>query len=421
MKRFLFLLLLTYSFTVISQSLTKRVLFLGNSYTNRNNLPNLLVNVSLSTGDSVFVESNTPGGYTLQGHSTNSNSLNRIAQGNWDYVVLQEQSQRPSFPDAQVQANVYPYAKRLDSLINLANPCTETVFYMTWGRKNGDAGNCPFFPPLCTYQGMDSLLNLRYSYMANINDALVSPVGAVWNYIRSTYPNIELYTADESHPSLAGSYAAACTFYATILRRDPTLITFNASLPALEAVQIKSAVKLMVYDSLANWNVGKYDPSAAFTTTQNAFKFDFRSDSSSLVHHFWNFGDGITDTVPNPSHTYSALGMYTVSHVVTKCNRIDSTNEVISILHLGNSDADKLTNVIKVFPNPVKDILTIESEFPIFNFRLIAPNGKVVLNQPILEKSKTFSLNVQGVVSGFYYLELIGSDNHRLTRKIIIE
>ncbi len=132
----------------MSQSLAQRVLFLGNSYTNRNNLPSLLLNAALSTGDTIIVDSNTPGGYTLQGHSTNQISLSKIAQGSWDYVVLQEQSQRPSFPDAQVQADVYPYAKQLDSLVQLANSCTETVFFMTWGRKNGDANNCPFFPPL---------------------------------------------------------------------------------------------------------------------------------------------------------------------------------------------------------------------------------------------------------------------------------
>lgn len=80
------------------QSITKRALFLGNSYTGVNNLPQMIADVTTSTGDTLIFGSNTPGGYTLQGHSTNATSLAKIAVGNWDYVVLQEQSQNPSFP-----------------------------------------------------------------------------------------------------------------------------------------------------------------------------------------------------------------------------------------------------------------------------------------------------------------------------------
>jgi len=51
--------------------------------------------------------------------------------------------------------------------------------YMTWGRKNGDAANCPSYPAMCTYEGMDT--TIRNSYLnltANINGE-VSPVSVV--------------------------------------------------------------------------------------------------------------------------------------------------------------------------------------------------------------------------------------------------
>ena len=50
---------------------------------------------------------------------------------------------------------------------------------MTWGRENGDQSNCQSWPPVCTYEGMDDLLRERYMIMANDNNALVAPVGAV--------------------------------------------------------------------------------------------------------------------------------------------------------------------------------------------------------------------------------------------------
>lgn len=136
---------------------------------------------------------------------------------------------------------------------------------MTWGRKNGDASNCASWPPVCTYSGMDSLLNLRYRMMADSNNAIVSPVGAVWKYIRQNFPLIDLYQSDESHPSVAGTYAAACSFYTALFRKDPTAITFNSTLSTTDAANIRTAAKLIVYDSLMNWHIGAYDPLANFT------------------------------------------------------------------------------------------------------------------------------------------------------------
>ena len=128
-------------YLIFSQTV-RRVLFLGNSYTFVNDLPQLTANFSQAAGDSLIFDSNTPGGYSLQQHSVNQTTLTKIALGNWDFVVLQEQSQMPSFPLSQVLVEVFPYAKKLDSLIKAANPCTQTIFFMTWGRKNGDSYNC---------------------------------------------------------------------------------------------------------------------------------------------------------------------------------------------------------------------------------------------------------------------------------------
>ena len=132
--------------------------------------------------------------------------------------------------------------RSLDSLIHVYNPCAETVFYMTWGRKTGDASNCSIWPPVCTYEGMDSLLRARYLIMADNNNGIVSPVGPVWHYIRNQNPLIELYQTDLSHPSLAGSYAAACAFFASVFRQDPTLITTDGGVNATDAAFIRSEI-----------------------------------------------------------------------------------------------------------------------------------------------------------------------------------
>jgi hypothetical protein len=410
-------LISTIVFSANAQQLTKRALFLGNSYTAVNNLPKMVEFMAYSTDDSLIYEVNTPGGYTLKRHSTNATTLSKIAKGNWDYVVLQEQSQLPSFPPQQVEVEVFPYAKTLDSLINIDNPCAETVFYMTWGRKNGDASNCPFWPPVCTYEGMDSLLNLRYRMMADSNDAVVSPVGAVWNYIRKNYPSIELYSGDESHPSLSGTYAAACCFYTILFEKDPTQIMFNTILPASDADKMKNAAKVIVYDNLSEWNVGKYLPEADFSYSDlGNYEVSFTSNSTYAKEYLWDFGDGNTSSDPNPTHTYSTHGTYSVKHFALNCELEDSSMQTINITPSGIKKPNFNCN-IKIYPNPTSGKLIIEDENTIGAEILIYNNlGELVLRQD--KNSEKATIDLKHLPNGIYYIHLI--DLESANRQVIL-
>ncbi len=258
MKKALVVLLVFTEILVYGQS--KNALFIGNSYTFTNDMPQMVADLASSAGDNLTWDMSAPAGYNLYWHTTNSTTLGLIDKGGWDFVVLQEYSQYPSEPQTYVDTYVYPSAKLLDTEINTHNSGAETVFYMTWGRKDGDADRCPTNPSVCTYIGMDDLTRQRYMYMAQANHAIVSPVGAVWRYIRNNYPSIDLYQSDGSHPSVAGSYAAACTFYTAFFRKNPANLTYNSSLSSSDASNIRNAAKMVVYDSLMKWHIGEYDP-----------------------------------------------------------------------------------------------------------------------------------------------------------------
>lgn len=229
-----------------------KVLFVGNSYTAVNDLPGMVDSVSRSAGFLGSYQSNTPGGTTFSQHCTNE-SMSMIEQGCWDYVVLQEQSQLPSFPQSQVENQCFPYAARLVEAIRRYNEHAVPMFYMTWGRKDGDQQNARYYSVLGTYEGMDSMLYMRYMYMAEANEASVCPVGRVWRYIRTNYPDIELYQTDGSHPSFAGSYAAACSFFTLFFNQDPRQVTYKGSLDEHTAQLIREVVKDVVYDHYAYW------------------------------------------------------------------------------------------------------------------------------------------------------------------------
>ncbi|MFZ4543582.1 MAG: PKD domain-containing protein [Saprospiraceae bacterium] len=387
------------------QSQSKKVLFLGNSYTYVNNLPQMVSDMAISAGDALIYDSNAIGGYTLKGHSSNSTSLAKIATGNWDYVVLQEQSQLPAAPIKQVESEVFPYAQILDSIINAKNSCAETVFYRTWGRKNGDSEKCASWPQVCTYQSMDSLLQLRYMKMAIDNEAILSPVGEVWKYLRRNFPKLELYSSDESHPAVAGTYAAACCFYTILFRKDPGLITFNAGLQASDAAAIRAATKIVIFENLTKWKVGTYDPIAKFSYTNLASnQFVFKNNSANANSYLWNFGDGNTSTEINPTHTYASSGMFETELQAIKCNLKSSAIEKLQTGILSATQNQNEEAKIIISPNPVVSDLNLKIEESLMGstYEIFNLDGKVV------DKGNLLSLNnlieTPTLSNGFYIL-----------------
>lgn len=411
MKKTLTLLLILILAVLSAGSQTlKRVLFIGNSYTYVNNLPQMLADVALSVNDTVIFDSNTPGGYTLQGHSTNQTTLTKIMAGNWDVVVLQEQSQRPSFPINQVQTQVFPYATMLDSIIMEYNPCAETMFYMTWGRKNGDAANCPNLPPVCTYLGMDSLLRLRYMMMAEMNDAVVSPVGAVWRYIRQNHPAIELYDADESHPSPAGTYAAAVCFYTTIFRKSPLQITFNSTLPPADATAIRSAVQTVVFDSLSNWYVGAYDPVADFSVSIDDPEVQCFNSSQFASEYYWDFGDDTFSNDENPVHQYSYNANFTITLIASHCGLSDEYSQQVQITLVGLDELNA-SDVLSVFPNPAADhIIVYTGQNMQYHYTGLYDIFGKVYHLPYQQLSDGLKIETGSLPEGVYYIRLSGHE-----------
>jgi hypothetical protein len=406
-------------FTHLLGQTTKHVLFLGNSYTAANNLPQMISDAALSAGDTVVFDHNLPGGYTFQMHATNTATLSKIAQGGWDYVVLQEQSQRPSFPLAQVMSDVFPYAAQLNQQIKQHNPCSETMFFMTWGRKNGDAMNCAVWPPVCTYAGMDSLLHLRYMMLADSNESVVSPVGALWRYIRTAHPDMELYTPDESHPSFEGSYAAASAFYSVIFRKDPSGIAWNGSLDAKVAEDIRKAAKAVVFDSLAHWYIGQYNPVANFQsshTTSAAITFANLSANASQYH--WDFGDGNTSQTENPVHQYNTNGQFPVTLVAILCDKRDTLIQTVNITGVGVEATPKHPEVI-IYPNPVHGMLNIiPTDAPILSVTVQSLNGT---NLQTFEHHNADPLSIDlGHLSSGIYLVRIESKYGVAVRRVIL-
>merc|ERR1712024_246613 len=119
----------------------KNILFLGNSYTDGCGGVNVLVQkLAEGAGFSATTDKNSPGGTTLNNHA--HDSVGKIRSGDWDAVVLQDQSQRPSFGPQYVYSYILPDVQVLVGAIRETNVCTLPVFFQTWGKRDGDTHNC---------------------------------------------------------------------------------------------------------------------------------------------------------------------------------------------------------------------------------------------------------------------------------------
>lgn len=201
----------------------KSALFIGNSYTYANNLPEMIVKVAASQNNEFKYQSSTPGGYLWATHSTDSNSTKKIDAGNYDYLILQEQSTRLADTEYGLSKyfhNSFPAAEYLNHRSKLSDICHKTMFYLTWGRKEGHGiYQFPFYQG-ANYGEMQDNLTLNYSQLADLLNAEIAPVGEAWRQVSLQHPEIELYTGDGSHPSAAGSYLAACVFYTAIFQEQ---------------------------------------------------------------------------------------------------------------------------------------------------------------------------------------------------------
>jgi hypothetical protein len=143
----------------------------------------------------------------------------------WDVVVLQEQSQIPGFPAAQVDhASFVESVAELNGRIAAAE--AQTALLMTWGRRDGDARNLVIFPDFPT---MQTRLNQGYTGAAEAASMPDRPVhviaaGEAWRrtYLRDPDGDFRnLYLNDGSHPSRSGTLLTAMTILRRTIAVDP--------------------------------------------------------------------------------------------------------------------------------------------------------------------------------------------------------
>lgn len=219
---------------------SKKILFLGNSYTAQSS--KFIKGVFNRDGSSYELKFGTPGGKDLTFHLTDLTSQKALKSAPWDFVVIQDQSQKPGLGGKYTQG-FQNAAKGLAGAIRKqgAKPC----LFMTWGRRDGDQRNTRVYPDFTT---MHAKISGAYEKAARENDSLLAPIGHAFSMIRSQDKALfkKLYKNDGSHPSSQGGYLAACVLWGTLTGKDPNLIRWNGALKAGDAKFLRSVASKAV-------------------------------------------------------------------------------------------------------------------------------------------------------------------------------
>lgn len=228
--------------SVITEELN--VLFIGNSFTYYNDLPALFAEVANGAGSNVNADSVTVGAHNLISFADENDEYGaqvaqKLAENQYDVIILQEQSTRPITGYNLFLQGATALKEKIDST---QDDC-RVYLYQTWGYPAAITGSGSY----ADIPTMEAALHAAYENCAFAIGATVAYVGEAFTYVYGHYADINLYNADNQHPSYEGSYLAACVLAATITGCDPLGTTFTGALDGAVASDLQAAAYAVVY------------------------------------------------------------------------------------------------------------------------------------------------------------------------------
>ena len=177
-------------------SIDYNLLFIGNSLTYVNDLPNLVRSIAEVNGKIIDVTIIANGNYALIDHWNDGIIQTLIESGNYDFVIVQQgPSSQPYGRELLIE-----YGVKISELCRDYN--TQLAYYMVW-------------PSLTNYSTFDGVI-FSYTKAANLTNDILCPVGEVWKSHFDETNDFSYYGSDGFHPSLEGSNVAARIIYESL-------------------------------------------------------------------------------------------------------------------------------------------------------------------------------------------------------------
>jgi hypothetical protein len=186
------------------------VLFIGNSLTYFNKQPDIFREMAAASGKAVLVGEATEPGVALNFHARNAETLRKIRNRKWDFVVLQQANWEVAFPEYHAQLTG-PLESLKDAILS-NNTDTRILYAMDYSAKRG----LTWFG---RYRGFSEATEMLRDGTIALSEGMgfsVAPVGWAFHQVARDRPELELFASDGLHPSYLGSYLGAAVYFATV-------------------------------------------------------------------------------------------------------------------------------------------------------------------------------------------------------------
>ncbi|MDH3651410.1 MAG: PKD domain-containing protein [Saprospiraceae bacterium] len=316
-----------------------------------------------TAGENVDIDTYAPDSYILSFHNGwhgDETSIQKIENGDWDFVVLQEQSFFPLVPVLRDSLTV-PAVQDLKERIWRARNCTQTILFMTWAWPQGGqfCNIIESLGPSCSaefrnfFHMQDSIESI-YLRLAQEMEMTIAPVGAAWKALFEKDIELDLFWRASNLSNDLGSYLAACVLYATIFQRSPLGNQYTSSLSGKDAIILQEIAERSVFDRRQKWRIDPqtvaHQPSFGYSINHN--QVHFRNRSQNGVAYLWNYGDGTTSKEKDPQHAYFGSGDFEVCLQLSGESGCPRTRcETITIKEF-----------VTIYPSPFQDELFFDFE-----------------------------------------------------------
>lgn len=208
------------------------ILFIGNSLTYFNDMPEIVAAISLGAGDASPMRVGMVAfpGFHLEDHWNRGDARDAIDAGDWDVVVLQQGP--TTLPESR--AHLVEWAGRFAERIRAAG--AEPALYSVW-------------PTDGTERGYDATL-ASYAAAAEAVDGMLIPAGEAWRAARARDPGLDFTVIDGFHPSLLGSVVVAYSIWHAVGGRTPVGLPPEIESPSVERITMPVPLAALVQQAV---------------------------------------------------------------------------------------------------------------------------------------------------------------------------
>lgn len=410
LQKLLFLICTGFSVLLFSQS--DNVLFIGNSVTYFNDMPEIFKNIAASKGKNVSITTHTPGGTGFVNHVDDPLLYQKIRSKNYKYVVMQPGTAESAGHSYPVVVTAERGRKIRDS-IRKYSPCSKIFLYeIPYGVPSANEYNVYF-----TFQ---QKIKDSITKMSNLMQVEMVPAGESAREYYSSSQDLALHGSyNDIHPGPKGSYLVAASMYSAIFQDHVSPSVFYNGLPQNTAENFQNIADLVFFNNPAQWNSNAFHLHADFTAGINGTTVNFTNHAANFTSILWDFGDGITDSSLNPVHQYSSAGNYTVSLTVNKNSCSETFTKMINLGFLGTTDLN-VQPELTLYPNPVTDIVNIKSKEKIKAIILYDMAQRKLSDWNNLHVYETqINLSIYG--KGIYIISIVFENNRKENSKVIVK